>query len=65
MKDARGHGSDGKGAHGRYLIQKLNTGLTGNPWQTVMKIKNKATAERLAQHMRTDDHRLTNRVKIR
>ncbi len=57
MKDARGHGSDSRGAHSDHLIQKLNTSLAGTPWQTVMRIKNKATAERLAQHARTDETR--------
>jgi hypothetical protein len=73
MKDAQGHGSDSTGnlaqtgrgpaAHSSFLIQKLNPALVGNPWQTVARMKNQATAERVAQHMRTDDRSITNRVR--
>jgi hypothetical protein len=80
MKDALGHGSDnrggspvppiGRGVHGRYLIQKLNTGLVGNPWQVAGRIdasKNSrqpaAKAERIAERMRIDNPDTLFRVK--
>lgn len=54
MKDALGHGSD---ARKGFAIQKLNPNNIGNPWQTVLRVRNQATAERLAQHARTDEPR--------
>jgi len=63
-KDAKGHGSESRRdavAAGRALashqlkIQHLDTSLLGNPWRTVGAKTNRATAERIAQHMRTDN----------
>jgi len=73
MKDAFGHGSDGNGgsiakglspsSHARYMIQKLNPTLAGNPWQVVQRFGNKIVAERTAMRMATDDRRTPFRVK--
>jgi hypothetical protein len=74
MKDALGHGSDnrggsnpgaptGRGVHGRYLIQKLNTKLAGNPWQVTKRVGNRAVAERTAERMRIDNADTLFRVK--
>lgn len=73
MKDALGHGSDnrggapvppiGRGVHGRYLIQKLNTKLAGNPWQVAKRVGNSTVAERTAERMRIDNPDTLFRVK--
>lgn len=82
MKDAKGHGSNPRGAlgfwshesapvasgvahvasiarahgiaGGPFKVQSLNTKLLGRPWQTDKAYRNRAVAERVAQHMRTD-----------
>lgn len=63
MKDARGHGSNGSGAAhqvgvrratGRFKVQSLALKNVGQPWATVKAYGNRAVAERVAQHMRTD-----------
>lgn len=64
MKDAKGHGSDARtiaamhniptGHLGAFKVQALDTKLAGNSWGTVKRYGNRAVAERVAQHMRTD-----------
>jgi hypothetical protein len=76
MKDALGHGSDthggsnpvpptGRGVHGRFLIQKLNTALAGNPWEIEKRVGNRVVAERTAERMRIDNPNTLFRVGAR
>lgn len=69
MKDSKGHGSDARAAqalanghpkaapprtHGAFKVQAFSSKLAGSSWGTKKSYGNRATAERVAQHMRTD-----------
>lgn len=56
---ARAHGISG----GPFKVQALNLRTAGPPWQTAKAYRNRAVAERVAQHMRTDGG--YTRVKMR
>lgn len=75
MKDAKGHGSESGHARvagiaaqhgirgGPFKVQSLALGRVGKPWSTQKAYGNKAVAERVAQHMRTDGGYMRVRAK--
>lgn len=75
MKDSKGHGSESGHARvaaiaaqhgikgGPFKVQSLALSRAGQPWSTKLAYRNKAVAERVAQHMRTDGGYM--RIKVR